>query len=138
MTGSLALLFWFYLLGSIVLPGLIILVPQTRTIAGVIVAAVLVLIGMWIERYVIVVGGFSVPLMPYTAATYAPTWVEWSILAGAFALFMLIISVFAKLFPVVSLWEVIEHRGPEPAVHQPRVETVARPAPGLVVDRSAT
>jgi hypothetical protein len=40
--------------------------------------------------------------------------VEWSIFAGALALFALIVSVFAKLFPVVSLWEVIEHRGPEP------------------------
>jgi Ni/Fe-hydrogenase subunit HybB-like protein len=138
MTGSLALLFWYYLLGSIVLPGLIILIPQTRTITGVIVAAVLVLIGMWIERYVIVVGGFSVPLMSYTAATYAPTWVEWSILAGAFALFMLIISVFAKLFPVVSLWEVIEHRGPEPAVDQPRVESVTHPAPGRVAEGRAS
>jgi Ni/Fe-hydrogenase subunit HybB-like protein len=138
MTGSLALLFWYYLLGSIILPGLIILVPQTRTIAGVCVAAVLVLIGMWIERYLIVVGGFSVPLMPYTAAIYAPTWVEWSILAGAFALFMLIISVFAKLFPVVSLWEVIEHRGPEPVVDEPSIETAAPARPGLLVEGSAS
>jgi molybdopterin-containing oxidoreductase family membrane subunit len=138
MTGSLALLFWFYLLGSIILPGVIILIPRTRTIAGVIVAAVLVLIGMWLERYLIVVGGFSIPLMSYPAAVYAPTWVEWSILAGAFALFMLIISVFAKLFPVVSLWEVIEHRGPEPAVDQPRVTGVARRTPALVAEGSAS
>jgi Ni/Fe-hydrogenase subunit HybB-like protein len=135
MTGSLAPLFWFYLLGSIILPGFIILVPQTRTIAGVVVASVLVLVGMWIERYVIVVGGFSVPLLSYNPATYSPTWVEWSILAGAVALFMLIITVFAKLFPVVSLWEVIEHRGPEPAVDQPRVESVPQRARGYVTER---
>jgi molybdopterin-containing oxidoreductase family membrane subunit len=112
--GPLAGLFWFYLLGGIALPGLIILWPRTRTIDGIVAAAVLALLGMWVERYLIVVGGLRVPLMAYDPASYSPSWVEWSIFAGALALFALIVSVFAKLFPVVSLWEVIEHRGPEP------------------------
>ena len=113
MTGPFATLFWFYLLGGIALPGLLILNPRTRTIRGITVAAVLALLGMWVERYLIVVAGLRVPLMPYTPADYFPSWVEWSILGGAFALFALIISVFAKLFPVISIWEVVEHRGPE-------------------------
>jgi Ni/Fe-hydrogenase subunit HybB-like protein len=114
MLGSLAPEFWFYIVGGMVVPGLLILSPRTRTIPGIVAAAVLVIVTMWTERYLIVVGGFSVPLMPYDPATYSPTWVEWSILAGAFALFALIVTVFAKLFPVVSIWEVVEHRGPEP------------------------
>ncbi len=114
MTGPFAALFWFYLLGGILLPGLLILHPRTRTIPGILAAAVLALLAMWVERYLIVVAGLRVPLMPYAPADYFPSWVEWSILGGAFALFALIISVFVKLFPVVSVWEVIEHRGPEP------------------------
>jgi len=122
MLGRFAGLFWFYIFGGLVVPGLIMLFPRTRTIRGVVVAATLVLVAMWIERYLIVVGGFSVPLMPYQPAQYAPTWVEWSILAGAFALFALIISVFTKLFPVVSIWEVVEYHQLEAAtaVHRPR------------------
>lgn len=116
MVGPFAPLFWFYILGGLLLPGLIVLLPRTRTIAGITTAAVLVLVAMWIERYLIVVAGFRVPLMPYEPASYFPTWVELSILAGAFALFALIISLFAKLFPLVSIWEVVEHRGPEPAL----------------------
>src|SRR5581483_8637193 len=92
MLGPLAWLFWFYMLGGIALPGLIVLYKRTRTVAGITVAAVLVLLAMWVERYLIVVGGLRVPLMPYTTATYSPTWTEWSILAGALALFALIIS----------------------------------------------
>lgn len=115
MIGQFAPLFWFYIGGGLILPGLLILIPRTRTITGVILGAALVVTAMWLERYLIVVAGFRVPLMPYQPAHYAPTWVEWSILAGAFALFILIISVFAKLFPLVSVWEVVEHRGPEPA-----------------------
>jgi molybdopterin-containing oxidoreductase family membrane subunit len=114
MVGPLAGLFWFYVLGGIVVPGLIVLLPRTRTIRGVVIAAVLALVGMWIERYLIVVGGLRVPLMAYDPASYSPSWVEWSIFAGALALFALIVSIFAKLFPVVSIWEVAEHRGPEP------------------------
>jgi molybdopterin-containing oxidoreductase family membrane subunit len=116
MLGPLAGLFWFYILGGIGLPGLIVLWRRTRTIGGIVTAAVLALVGMWVERYLIVVGGLRVPLMAYDPAAYSPSWVEWSIFAGALALFALIVSIFAKLFPVVSLWEVIEHRGPEPSV----------------------
>ena len=114
MLGPFAGLFWFYILGGILLPILLILSGRTRTIKGIIAAAVLVIVAMWIERYLIIVAGFRVPLMAYPPANYSPSWVEWSVLAGGFALFALIISVFGKLFPVVSIWEVIEHRGPEP------------------------
>src|SRR5512142_3000207 len=113
MIGPFAGLFWFYIIGGILLPILFMLSPRTRTIRGIIIAAVLVIVAMWIERYLIIVAGFRVPLMAYTPANYSPSWVEWSILAGGFALFALIISIFAKLFPVVSIWEVVEHAAPE-------------------------
>ena len=129
MVGPFAGLFWFYILGGILLPILLMLSPRTRTIRGVIVAAVLVIITMWIERYIIVVAGFRVPLMAYAPANYSPSWVEWSVLAGGLALFALIISIFAKLFPVVSIWEVVEHRFPEPAEVRGAVPNVATAAP---------
>jgi len=113
--GQFAGLFWFYIVGGILIPIILMLYARTRTISGIIVSAAFVIVAMWIERYLIVVGGFRVPLMAYQPANYSPSWVEWSILAGGFALFALIISIFAKLFPIVSVWEVIEHRGPEPS-----------------------
>jgi Ni/Fe-hydrogenase subunit HybB-like protein len=63
---------------------------------------------MWIERYFIVVTGLRVPLMPYEPASYAPTWVEWSLLAAGLAAFALLITVFTKLFPIIAVWEVAE------------------------------
>ncbi|MBI4729543.1 MAG: polysulfide reductase NrfD [Acidobacteria bacterium] len=108
MTGSFAPLFWLYAFGGLLAPALVILFRRTRTIPGIITASVLVVVTMWIERYFLVVSGFRVPLMPYAPASYAPTWIEWSVLAGAFALFALIVSVVVKLLPVVSVWEVTE------------------------------
>ncbi len=100
--------FWFYLLGGLVAPIVIVLLPATRNVRGMIVAAILVALAMWIERYVIVVSGLRVPLMPYEPASYTPTWVEWSLLAAGLALFALLITVFTKVFPIIAVWEVAE------------------------------
>jgi len=100
--------FWFYAIGGMVIPGLIILFPRTRTFTGVLIAAGFVLVGMWMERFIIVIAGQRVPLMPYPPSWYVPTWVEWSVMAGAFAMFGLVIALFVKLFPVISVWEVAE------------------------------
>ncbi len=129
MTGYLAPMLWFYIIGGLIVPVLIIANPWTRNTRGIITAAVLVLIAMFIERYLIVVGGFRVPLMTYSARPYAPSWAELSIFAGAAGLFSLIISVFVKVFPVVSVWEVVEHRGPEA---QPESPEAVRRVPAAV------
>jgi Ni/Fe-hydrogenase subunit HybB-like protein len=68
---------------------------------------------MWIERYLIVVGGLEVPLMPYEPSTYTPTWVEWSIMAGVLAAFVLAMTLMLKIFPVMAIWEVEEQHEKE-------------------------
>jgi molybdopterin-containing oxidoreductase family membrane subunit len=118
-------LFWFYLLGGLVAPILLVLLPATRNVRGMVVAAALVVVAMWIERYIIVVTGLRVPLMPYEARDYAPTWVEWSILAAGLALFALLITVFTKVFPIIAVWEVAEDH--EATVGQPVNAPLAAP-----------
>ncbi len=100
--------YWFYFIGGLVVPGLLILLPWTRNIWGIVAAAVLVDAAMWVERYFIVVTGFRVPLMPYDPSTYAPSWVELSVVAAGFALFALLITLFVKVFPIIAVWEVAE------------------------------
>jgi Ni/Fe-hydrogenase subunit HybB-like protein len=100
--------YWYYFVGGLVLPGLIILLPWTRNIGGVVVASVLAVAAMWVERYFIVVAGLRVPLLSYEPANYTPSWVELSIVAAGFALFALLITIFVKIFPIISVWEVAE------------------------------
>jgi molybdopterin-containing oxidoreductase family membrane subunit len=114
-SGRFAPFFWSYVLGGLLLPALLVFLPVTRSIRGIIVAAVLVDVSMWLERYLVVVASLSVPLMAYEPATYAPTWVEWSITAAAFAGFTLAITLFSRLFPVISIWEVKEQAEQEQA-----------------------
>ncbi len=131
--GEFAGFYWFYLLGGLVLPGLLILLPWTRNIWGVVAASILVVAAMWVERYFIVVSGFRVPLMPYEPSTYAPTWVELSVMAAGFALFALLITLFVKVFPIIAVWEVAEDEESkvvEPATRPFAHGTAPEPAGG--------
>jgi Ni/Fe-hydrogenase subunit HybB-like protein len=108
-TGSFAPAYWFYVLGGLVTPLLLIAYRGTRRLPWVLVSAVLVDVAMWLERYIIVIASLRVPQMPGTSpARYFPSWVELGITAGALALFVLLITLFVKLFPVVSIWEIRE------------------------------
>ena len=132
--GQFAGFYWYYFVGGLLVPPLLILIPWTRNIWGVVIAAFLVDVAMWIERYFIVVATLRVPLMPYDARNYGPTWVEWSIIAASFALFALLITIFVKVFPILAVWEVAEqHEGEE---ENPQVEVTrepGRPAPAIPV-----
>jgi len=108
MLGKYAPPFWTFAIGGTVLPVLLVALPWTRTVKGIVLASVLVNVGMWLKRFVIVIPSLGRPLMPYEWGVYWPTWVELSITAGAFAGFALIFTLFAKLFPIVSVWEVKE------------------------------
>ncbi len=80
-----------------------------RLIGATVTASAFVLIGMWLERWYIIVPTMTHPyLIRY--AQYRPTLTEISETAGSLALFMLLFLVFFKLFPVISIWEVAEGR----------------------------
>ncbi|MEE8362475.1 MAG: NrfD/PsrC family molybdoenzyme membrane anchor subunit [Dehalococcoidia bacterium] len=124
--GGLAPVFWTYIWGGLLLPIAIVLVPFTRNITGIVVASVVANIGMFLERYFVVVGGLRVPLNPYEAANYAPSWVEWALAAAGSALFVLVVVVLIKLFPPFSVWEMRETLGSEPGPQAPSTAAPAR------------
>jgi len=105
--------FWFYFIGGLLTPIVFMFIPKLRTVKGIVTAAVFVDLGMWVERYFIVVTGLRAPLLPYEPVNYAPTWVEWSITAGGFAFFALLITLFVKAFPIMAVWEMTEERREE-------------------------
>lgn len=107
--GSYAGVFWAIQIGGLVIPAFLLAIRRTRTsLAGIVVAAVLINATMWLKRYLIVVSSLASPTVPIDWGSYFPTWVEWSITAAGFAGFALLFALFAKVFPVVSIWEVRE------------------------------
>ncbi|MBI4304671.1 MAG: polysulfide reductase NrfD, partial [Chloroflexi bacterium] len=100
--------FWFFVIGGLVVPFFLLIIRRGPTIPRILVAAALVNVAMWIKRFVVVIPSLQVPLMPFEFGAYTPTWVEWSITAAAFAAFILIFAIAAKVIPLISVWEVAE------------------------------
>lgn len=71
--------------------------------------SVSVLIGMWIERFVIVVPTLANPRLTAASGFYTPTWVEVAITAATFAAMAMLYMIFAKLFPIIAVWEFKPH-----------------------------
>ena len=108
MLGKNAFWFWLFVISGMVVPAFLLIIRRGPTIPRIITAAILVNVAMWVKRFVIVIPTLQVPLMPFEFGSYTATWVEWSITAGAFAAFILIFAIFAKLLPLISIWEVAE------------------------------
>ncbi len=112
--GPWARLFWSYFLGGHLLPVILMSLPWTRNITGITVASVLINIGMWIKRYVIVIPSMAVPQLLDTWGTYKPSWVEIAIVAATFAGFALLVGLLARFFPLIPMWEMREEMEKEP------------------------
>lgn len=106
--GRYSLLVWIGFFAGQVLPILLPVLPATRSLPILFIVSILVNIGMWIKRFIIVVPSLSLPQMPYQWGVYTPTWVELAISVASMAGFALFITLFAKLFPVISVWEMRE------------------------------
>jgi molybdopterin-containing oxidoreductase family membrane subunit len=108
--GEFASIFWLSVLLCFVVPVVVLGNPFTRTITGAVITSVGINVGMWVERYTVVVPSLTRPRLPYGIGVYKPTWEEWAITAGCFALFALLYALFTKVFPVIAVWEVHEAR----------------------------
>ena len=82
-----------------------ILALKPRTIAGCVVASGCVLVGMWLERFLIIVPSLGHKYLPYSWGTYRPRPVEIIITISTFAAMSLLYVLFAKLVPIISIWE---------------------------------
>jgi Ni/Fe-hydrogenase subunit HybB-like protein len=72
------------------------------------VITVFINIGMWFERYVIIVTSLATEYEPWAWGNYMPSWVEMSILAGSFAWFFMWFLLFLRFLPAVSVAELKE------------------------------
>jgi molybdopterin-containing oxidoreductase family membrane subunit len=102
--------FWGMVLCNFVVPLICLVRLGQRTIGKVLTASLFVVVGMWLERFIIVVPTLSFPRLPFQQGIYWPTWVEWGETAGSFGLFALLYLLFTKFFPIISIWEIREGR----------------------------
>jgi molybdopterin-containing oxidoreductase family membrane subunit len=70
------------------------------------VASLLVNVGMWFERFVIVISSLAQDFLPSSWAYFTPTWVDMGMLVGSFGLFMTLFLLFIRFLPIIAIAEV--------------------------------
>lgn len=113
--GPFAPLFWTMVFCNFLIPFPLLAIKKFRTITGTAIASATVVVGMWIERFLIIVPSLSHKYLAYSWGTYRPTWVEITITAGTFAAMALLYMLFSKVVPIISVWEL--KAGPREAAH---------------------
>jgi len=108
LAGHYSPLEWLMLLGNVALPQLFWWPTMRRSPAVLILVSIGILIGMWLERILIITNTLSIGYNPSFWKTYAPTIVDGLILMGTLGLFVAMILLFGRLLPVVSMYEVRE------------------------------
>ena len=111
--GNYSGIFWTLQFGTVLLPIIIMSFPKGRKPLTLAITCVIIVVGAWVKRYIIVVPTLLHPYMPIQEvpadwATYFPNWVEWSVTMGCLAGIFLVITLFSKLFPMMAVWEVEE------------------------------
>ena len=95
---------------NFVVPFVLLGIRRLRSITTGVIASFGILLGMFLERYIIVVPTLSVTRLPAATSTfYMPSWVEIAITAATFAAMIFLYLLFSKLFPIIAVWEFKPH-----------------------------
>ncbi len=103
--------FWMFIISNyvgVILPLIIMGIPKLRTINSITFAAIISVVALWFNRYLIVVPTLETPFLPIQDSRteylfYSSTWVEWSTTLGGIALFCLLFTLMSKFVPIIEV-----------------------------------
>ena len=105
-TGAYAWAFWTMIICNIVLPQLLWFKKLRLSIAFSVCVALAVCVGMWFERFVIIVTSLHRGYLPSSWTMFSPTWVDIGIFVGTLGFFFLLFLLYARSFPMIAQAEV--------------------------------
>jgi molybdopterin-containing oxidoreductase family membrane subunit len=106
--GELAYGFYFMIIFNVLVPLLFLFKKFRTSIPLLFGISLLINVGMWYERFVIIIGGVAHGFSPHAWGLYAPSAIELGIMMGAFCLFFFLFLLFAKHLPSISMTEMKE------------------------------
>jgi Ni/Fe-hydrogenase subunit HybB-like protein len=108
MTGPYAWSYWLLLTCNVVIPQVLWWKAARNNVAVLFVVALIVLLGMWLERFVIIITSLQRDFLPSSWGMYAPTFWDWATLLGSIGLFFALLFLFLRLLPAISMSEMRE------------------------------
>ncbi len=114
--GHYAPLFWSAIIGGLVVPTLILLFPKGRKPFPLFLVGILVVVGAWWKRFIIVTPTLLHPFLPIQGVpkswhSYFPSGLEWTITFGTLAAAMLIMTILFRYLPIIPIHETAEEKG---------------------------
>lgn len=107
-TGEYALFYWIMVVCNVIIPIALWFRSVRRNIKALFIISIFINIGMWFERFNIIVMSLSRDYEPGAWGIYQISWVEAGITAGSFAWFFMFFLIFIKTLPAVSIAEIKE------------------------------
>jgi len=108
MSGKYAPFYWALILCNVLVPQVLWIRRFRKSVPALFGMSVVVLIGMWLERFVIVVQSLSHDYLPSAWAQYYPTRWDWAVYIGTIGLFATGMLLFIRGLPMISIFEMRE------------------------------
>lgn len=104
--GPYAWTYWTMVTCNVLVPQLLWFKKIRTHVAVVFILSIFINIGMWFERYVIVMTSLTRDYLPSSWAGFTPTLIDLGTLAGSFGLFFTLFLLFARFLPMIAIGEV--------------------------------
>jgi len=105
MTGPYAVIYWGLIFCNVVVPQALWSQRVRASVPALFVIAMSVNIGMWLERFIIVVTSLHRDFLPSSWGMYSPTQWDWALYLGTIGLFLALMFLFIRFLPVISIFE---------------------------------
>jgi Ni/Fe-hydrogenase subunit HybB-like protein len=105
MTGPYAMAYWTLILCNVATPQLLWSRRVRTNVVVLFVISLIVNVGMWLERFVIIVTSLHRDFLPSSWGMYAPTFWDWSTYVGTIGLFLALLFLFLRFLPMISIFE---------------------------------
>jgi Ni/Fe-hydrogenase subunit HybB-like protein len=105
MTGPYGYMYWALILCNVLAPQLLWLRQIRWNLAAIFIISLVVSVGMWLERYVIIVTSLHRDFLPSSWGLYSATRFDWAMFIGTIGFFFALFFLFIRFLPMISIFE---------------------------------
>jgi Ni/Fe-hydrogenase subunit HybB-like protein len=105
LTGPYAFAYWSLIFCNVIVPQLLWLKRIRSSTMALFALSLIINVGMWLERFIIIVTSLHRDFLPSAWGMYAPTFWDWSTFVGTIGLFLALLFLFVRFLPMISIFE---------------------------------
>jgi molybdopterin-containing oxidoreductase family membrane subunit len=105
MVGPYAFWYWSLIASNVLVPQVLWSQRVRNSVPAIFSVSLIVLLGMWLERFVIIITSLHRDFLPSAWGMYGPTVWDWATLAGSIGLFSALMFLFVRFLPMISIFE---------------------------------